>query len=87
MHREAVSIAEAKSHFSELINKVAYGHEEIIITKRGKPIAVISAPSEKKGLASAKGWLDEKDPFFKTVDEIVEKRHSRGLRAAKGSKG
>ena len=88
MHREEVSIAKAKTHFSELINKVVYGHEEVIITKRGKPVAVISTPAEKgKGLASVRGWLDEKDHYFKELETIVEKRHKQGLRvAANGGK-
>ena len=84
MHREEESIAEAQTHFSELINKVVYGHEEIIITKRGKPVAVISVPEKKEaGLAAVKGWLKEDDDFFKEMDRIVEERHSNGLRAAK----
>lgn len=83
MHREEVSIAEAKTHFSELINKVVYGHEEVVITKRGKPVAVISTPAEKgRGLAYVRGWLDEKDPYFKELENIVEKRRTHGMRAA-----
>lgn len=88
MHKEEINIAEAKAHFSELINKVAYAHEEIIITKRGKPVAVLSNPSDKeKGLASVKGWLDGESPFLKTVSEIVSKRHKQKLRVmTKGKK-
>lgn len=88
MHRQEVSIAEAKTHFSELINKVVYGHEEIIITKRGKPVAVISVPPGKEaGLAAVKGWLKEDDIFFKEIGSIIESRHSKGLRAAKAQRG
>lgn len=88
MPRGEVSIAEAKTHFSELINKVVYGHEEIIITKRGKPVAVISVPEKKgAGLAAVKGWLKEDDAFIKEVDRIIEERHSKGLRAAKVQRG
>ena len=88
MHREEISIAKAKTHFSELINKVVYGHEEIIITKRGKPVAVISVPEKKEaGLAAVKGWLKEDDIFFKEMDRIMEERHSKGLRAAKAQRG
>ena len=36
---ESVSIAEAKSSFSEYISRVAYAGESILITKRGKAIA------------------------------------------------
>lgn len=27
-----------------------------------------------RGLGSVKGWLDEDDPFFKDLDEIIQKR-------------
>lgn len=88
MHREEISIAKAKTHFSELINKVVYGHEEIIITKRGKPVAVITAPEKKEaGLTAVKGWLKEDDAFFKEMDSIIKERHSKGLRAAKVQRG
>lgn len=87
MHKQEISIADAKTHFSELINKVIYGHEEIIITKRGKPVAVISVSDEKKaGLASVKGWLKEDDRFLKEMDKIIEDRHSKRLRTAKAQR-
>ena len=40
-----VSVAEAKAHLSELLNQVEAG-EEIVITRRGQPIARI-APERK----------------------------------------
>lgn len=86
MPKIAVSVAEAKKQFSELLNRVAYGHEEVIVTKRGKPVAIISSRSER-GLDSTKGWLDVRDPFFKAIDEIVEKRHKHKLRITKEMKG
>lgn len=36
-----VTLAEAKAHFSHLLNQVETG-EEIIITRRGRPVARIS---------------------------------------------
>ena len=77
-----VSIAEAKARFSELVNRAAYGGERIVITKHGKPVAVLSAPAAG-GLGSVKGWLDDKDPFFKDLEEIQKKRHRTTLRAVK----
>jgi prevent-host-death family protein len=46
MNQETISIAEAKRTFSELLGKVAYGKKRILITKRGKPMALLS-PSEE----------------------------------------
>lgn len=85
MIREEINIAEAKAHFSELINRVFYRQQEIVITRRGKPVAVISTPATK-GLASVKGWLEDNDPFFTTIKEVVRKRSTKSLRAATGRK-
>ena len=61
-----VSIATAKSHFSELIAKASYTQQRFIITRRNKPVAAlvsledlqaIEQHEERKGLASiAKKW-------------------------------
>jgi antitoxin (DNA-binding transcriptional repressor) of toxin-antitoxin stability system len=39
-----VGVHEAKTHFSELLRRVASG-EEVLITKSGKPMARLSAPA------------------------------------------
>lgn len=36
-----VSIGQVKRDISELVNRVAFGHERIVLTSRGKPKAVI----------------------------------------------
>lgn len=42
-----VSLAEAKTHLSELLNTVAAG-EEIIITRHGRAVARVSPPEKQK---------------------------------------
>ena len=42
-----ISIAEAKAHLSELIDKAEAG-EEIVITRHGKPVAQLSAAKKPK---------------------------------------
>ena len=80
-----VNVAEAKQHFSDLLGRVAYGKEHVTITRRGKPMAVRVPPehvAEVGHLADAQGWLEDRDPFFTTLQHIVEDRrkHSpRGL--------
>lgn len=83
--KNEVSIAEAKAKFSELVNRAAYGGEKIVITKRGRPIAILCPPTIG-GLGSVKGWLNERDPFFKDIDAIGRKRHQTSLRASKQRK-
>jgi len=36
-----VSTAEARNQFSDVLNRAAYGHEHVILTRRGKEIAAI----------------------------------------------
>jgi len=43
----AISLAEAKAHLSELIDRVEAG-ETIDITRRGKPVARLVAPDRRK---------------------------------------
>jgi prevent-host-death family protein len=42
-----VSIAEAKAHFSELVERAESG-ETVRITRRGKPVARLVPPEQKK---------------------------------------
>ncbi len=37
-----ISVAEAKAHLSEILTEVERGHE-VVITRRGKPVARVSA--------------------------------------------
>ena len=39
MIEETVNVAEAKKHFSELLGRVAYGNQQIVITKRGSGLS------------------------------------------------
>lgn len=48
-----ISVADAKAHLSELIEQVSNG-ESITITKRGKPVAQLSAVQPKRIRVDAK---------------------------------
>lgn len=41
-----ISVAEAKSHFSKYISKVAYADKRFVITRRNKPIAALVSIDE-----------------------------------------
>ena len=84
-----LNVAEAKKRLSDLLGRVAYGKETIVITRRGRPMAkLVPATAEADhGLADVKGWLDDDDPFFKVVDEIVASRKRHRSRALRGRRG
>ena len=72
-----VSVANAKSHLSELIAKSSYAHERFVITRRNKPVAalvsledlqIIEQHEERQGLAS----IVEKWKGFEEVAETLE---------------
>lgn len=55
-----VSVAEAKTHLSTLLDRVERG-EEVVITRRGKPVARVSGleiPKEPLDLARLKAFRD-----------------------------
>lgn len=67
---QTVSIREAREQFSDLINQVAIGGKEFVITKFGKPKAILSpvtadekifAAREKAILETAGAWEHRKD--------------------------
>ncbi len=37
----AISTASARQHFSDLINRVAYGKDRIVLTRRSRPLAAM----------------------------------------------
>ena len=74
MH-QIYSLTEAKSKFSEIINRVFFRKEKFTITKKGKAVAVVAPFDEEpgaesaEGLIRAKGALSQMDRF---VDEMIE---------------
>ncbi len=72
MTEETVNVAKAKKHFSELLGQVAFGKKHILITKRGKPMArLVPADELDTHLCDARGWLENSDPFFDIIEQII----------------
>ncbi len=90
MINKEFSVAEAKKHFSEILSRVGYGREHIMILKRGKPLALLVPPQEtfrEDHLSKVQGWLEEDDPFFKIMDQISRHRKKHVPRILKSNKG
>ncbi len=82
----AINVAEAKRSLSELLGRVAFAGETVIITRRGRPMAKL-VPVEDAGdgrLTDVRGWLDEDDPFFSAVDACVGARSEHAPRVLSG---
>jgi prevent-host-death family protein len=68
------TLTEAKSRFSEIINRIIYRKERIVVTKNGKKVAMIIPVDENtfakaEGLIQAQGALAELDDC---IDEMVQ---------------
>ena len=68
-----VNVSEAKTHLSELIDRVCHG-EKVVIAKNNVPIAdlVPHRSSGKRKLGFLEGELDVPDEVFLEADEEVE---------------
>lgn len=54
---ETKRISEARGEFSELVNRAAYGHERVLLTRHGKPIAAIISKEDLEYLEA----LEDRD--------------------------
>ncbi len=82
-----ISVANAKSHLSELIAKSSYGHERFVITRRNKPVAalvsledlqIIEQHEERQGLASVAGRWKGFDEVAENIEDISRLRKDGG---------
>lgn len=82
-----ISVADVKKHLSECLARVAFGGEILVITRRGRPMARLvqaGTADANDPPAGIQGWLEDDDPFFDIVDEIVARRATRLPRALAG---
>lgn len=48
-----IPVTQAREELADLINRVAYGHERIVLTRHSKPVACLVPPED---LARLEGW-------------------------------
>ena len=56
-----ISTADARMIFSDIVNKVAYGNESVVLTRRGKNIAALISMEELELLHQIEDRLDIED--------------------------
>jgi antitoxin (DNA-binding transcriptional repressor) of toxin-antitoxin stability system len=79
-----VTIANFKSHLSELMGRVSFKKETLLVTRHGRALVRISPPEEPpKHLSRVRGWLNDSDPFFKYLSDIVRARNKHIPRTLK----
>ena len=56
-----ISTAEARKHFADIVNKVAYGKEPIVLTRRGQKVAALVSIDELELLQQIEDYIDIED--------------------------
>ena len=57
----AVSVADARSDLAELLNRVAYGKERLVITRHGREVAAIVPVDDLKLVSRLRRFVARKD--------------------------
>ena len=56
-----ISTADARKNFADIVNKVAYGKEPIVLTRRGQEIAALISMDELELLQQIEDHIDIED--------------------------
>jgi prevent-host-death family protein len=67
---ETVPFTDAKAHLSELVDRVVGEHERFIVTRNGRPAAVLLSP-------------DELEALEETVDILQDRRLMESIRRSR----
>ena len=58
---ETLPLADVKARLSEIVDKVEHQHERVIVTRRGRPVAVLVSPDELDSLDDTLELLSNPD--------------------------
>ncbi len=56
-----ISTADARKHFADIVNKVVYGKEPVVFTRRGREIAALISLDELELLRQIEDHIDIED--------------------------
>ena len=56
-----ISTADARKHFADIVNKVAYGKEPVVLTRRGQEVAALISMDELELLQQIEDRIDIED--------------------------
>jgi len=55
---EDISIAELRARLGDLVSRVSYKHDRVVITKHGKPVAALISASDMEKFEELEDWND-----------------------------
>ena len=73
---KTLPLAEIKAHLSEIIDQVEQQHERVILTRNGRPAAVILSLDELEGMEETMDILSDPDALRQIKES--EEAYARG---------
>jgi prevent-host-death family protein len=55
---EDISIAELRARLGDLVSRVSYKHDRVVITRHGKPVAALISASDMEKFEELEDWND-----------------------------
>ena len=72
---ETIPLAQVKSKFSEMVDRVEHTHDRIVVTRNGRPAAVMISPDELASLEDTLELLSDAE----AVAELAEARQAHAV--------
>ncbi|MGL4745372.1 MAG: type II toxin-antitoxin system Phd/YefM family antitoxin [Dermatophilaceae bacterium] len=73
-----LSLAEAKSHLSEIVGRVRTQHERVTVTVHGQPSAVLIAPEDLESLEETLAILSDSEALRRLAESDAELTRGEG---------
>lgn len=74
---KVVAFTEARSTLSELLDEVTQRHEHVVITRNGRPVAVVVSSEEYDALAETLEVLEDEETLAALRESEVDVREGR----------
>ncbi|MGW0539061.1 type II toxin-antitoxin system Phd/YefM family antitoxin [Streptomyces griseoincarnatus] len=65
-----IPVTQARAELADLINRVVYGGERVVVTRHGKPLVALVSADDLRRLEETEGAADE--PVISTVAGLHE---------------
>lgn len=78
---ETLPLAEIKAKLSEIVDRVEERHERIILTRNGRPAAVLISPADLEALEDTLELLSDQDALAEIQRARKDIARGKGIRA------
>jgi len=76
---ETLPLAEIKAHLSEIVDRVEREHERVVLTRNGRPAAVIMSPADFEALEDTLDLLSDPEAMAAIAAAREDLRNGRSV--------